>query len=229
MPSCESAAMCGQLEKHPTEKKELQELGKKKQKVEGELKSLKSELSIKETVSNDMSRSFEAKIHDTLIRTNPNKYLTINNKPKEGIILADSFILKGYYHNKAPENIEHESEIWQTIIKSHEENFTCKVKKNSVIKELENRGINWPNSSTADSGVVPVPTPYYNTDAFGSGLLPAPANYNQMNWYSSPYYGLGYYQSAYVLPRGVSSPPLPGPVSSPPPPPPEDSEQDNDQ
>ena len=71
MPNCESAAVCGQLDKHPTEKKALQELGKKKQKAEGELKALRSEPSVKETVARDMSKSFEARIHELLIRTNP--------------------------------------------------------------------------------------------------------------------------------------------------------------
>ena len=46
----------------------------------------------------------------------------MNNKQKEGIILADSFILKGL-HNNAPGNVENESVIWQTIIKFHEEKF----------------------------------------------------------------------------------------------------------
>lgn len=207
MPVCETAAVCGQLEKHPTEKRELQELGKKKQKAEGELKALKSELLAKEVVSNDMSKSFEARIHDTLVRTNPNKYLTSNNKPKEGIILADSYILKKYYGGKIPDfdDIQHESEIWQTIIKSREESYQvgAKVPKNSVIKELENRGVDWPCSNVSRPDIMQA------------------ANYNQMNWYASPpftapyMYGFsGYYQSpgsTGLATRAIASPPPPPP------------------
>ena len=113
MPICESAAVCGQLDKHPTEK-ELQELGKKKQKAKGGLKiriirKRNCKIFRKETV-----KSFEACIHDILIRINANKYLTGNNKSQERIILAD--ILKRYYNNKVPDSAERKRDIWQTII-----------------------------------------------------------------------------------------------------------------
>lgn len=73
MPECTSASICGQIERHSGEKKELQEIAKRKLKAEGELKVLKSDLSIKTTLSKNVSQSFEARIHDVLIRTNPNK------------------------------------------------------------------------------------------------------------------------------------------------------------
>ena len=94
MPECSSASICGQLDRHGNEKKEVQELGKRKLKAEGELKALKADLSVKQTLSKNVSQSFEARIHDALIRTNPGKYLTENNRPKEGVILADTYILK---------------------------------------------------------------------------------------------------------------------------------------
>ena len=81
MQPCESAAMCGIVDRHHDEKKHLQELGKKKQRLEGELKAITSELKIKEKISKDHNQSFESKIHDILIKTNPNKYLTVNRRP----------------------------------------------------------------------------------------------------------------------------------------------------
>ena len=44
-----SASICGNLDRHADEKKEVQELGKRKLKAEGELKALKADLSIKQT------------------------------------------------------------------------------------------------------------------------------------------------------------------------------------
>lgn len=137
-------------------KKELQEIAKRKLKAEGELKVLKSDLSIKTTLSKNVSQSFEARIHDVLIRTNPNKYLTESNRPKEGVVLADTYILKKYYGGRVPdvetlETMETESEIFQTIINSHKAEKTMTRHKNSVIKEMETRGIKRPNTSGQDA------------------------------------------------------------------------------
>ncbi|MCG8046962.1 MAG: hypothetical protein N0E59_23025 [Candidatus Thiodiazotropha taylori] len=222
MPNCESAAVCGQLDKHPAEKKELQELGKRKQKAEVELKALRSELSVKETVSKDLSKSFEARIHDVLIRTNLGKYLTANNKPKEGIILADSYILKKYYSNKMPDDLESESEIWQTIIKSHEDNFQAKLPKNSVIKELENRGVNWPTSPESQTSSESLPA----VNQANADFQPVQANYNQLNWFTPPYYAHGF-GGYFPVPGCTSGGFMSRAVSSPPPPPPDDVENED--
>ena len=45
MQECPSASVCGNLDRHADEKKEVQELGKRKLRAEGELKALKGELS----------------------------------------------------------------------------------------------------------------------------------------------------------------------------------------
>ena len=86
--------MCGLIDRHPVQKKEIQVLAKRKSNIEGEIKAFTSELKVKEKVSLNVEQSFEAKIHDILIRTNPGKYLTDQRRPKEGIILADSYIKK---------------------------------------------------------------------------------------------------------------------------------------
>lgn len=155
MEECESASVCGQIERHPAQKKELQELAKKKQKVEGELKAYQSELKVKEKISNDVEQSFEAKIHDILIRTNPGKYLTDQKRPKEGIILADSYVIKKYYDGKNPDKmkLEQDSDIFQTVIKSYEDKRNLKQPKNSVIKQYQEHGIQWPNPGTCQPAV----------------------------------------------------------------------------
>ena len=98
-------------------------LRKRNMGIEGELKALTSELKVKEKVSSNIEQSFEAKIQDNLIRTNPNKYLTDQRRPKLGIILADSYIIKKYYDKQNPykAKLERDSDIFQTVIKSFEE------------------------------------------------------------------------------------------------------------
>ena len=158
MVECSSAKICGLVDRHPSEQKTLQDLGKRKQKVEGELAALKSELQVKKSISEGVLQSFESKLHDILIRTNPEKYLTINRRPKEDVILADSYIIKKYYgsQNVDKETMERDSEMYQTIIKSTEERFNVQREKNSIIVELQRRGIKWP--MTAASSLPSVAT-----------------------------------------------------------------------
>lgn len=44
------------------------------------MKALESELALKEKVFSEACQTFQAKIHDILIRTNPSKYLTDRKK-----------------------------------------------------------------------------------------------------------------------------------------------------
>ena len=47
--------------------------------------------------------------------------------------------------------MERDSEMYQTIIKSTEEIFNVKREKNSVIMELQQRGIKWPMAAVTSS------------------------------------------------------------------------------
>ena len=208
MQECSSASICGNLDRHADEKKEVQELGKRKLKAEGGLKALKADLSIKQTLSKNVSQSFEARIHDALIRTNPQKYLTENNRPKEGVILADTYILKKYYGGRIPDNesVDAESELFQTIIQSHEEKTMTTRPKNSVINELQIRGITWPAHNTP-----PEPYPgyqFYNPAVWSQ----QPAGFGQQFMFRMPT-AAGCYP---LLPNNDDRHPL----ASPPPPPP---------
>ena len=153
MEECTSATICGQVDRHPSEKKELQELAKTKNKLEGEVKAIISEVNVKEKISNDIHESFESKIHDVLIISNPEKYITENNRPKEGIILADSYILKQFYGGKNPDKatMENDSELFGTIITSYEEKLKRKPVKNSVTSLLERSGVKLVNDQTLPS------------------------------------------------------------------------------
>ena len=143
MAKCESASQCGLVDKHPDEKKELLEIGKKKQKLESELKSLSFDIQNKERATMQVATSFEAKVHDVLIRSNPEKYLTEHSRPKEGIVLSDSYILKKYYGTRGgtitKEELENECSMFAVIIESYNDKMkTEKIKSNnSVLKELE--------------------------------------------------------------------------------------------
>lgn len=100
-------------------------------------------------ISKDVEQSFEAKIHDILIRTNPEKYLLDQRCPKESLILADSYIIKEYYGGPPPPpdkmKLENNSDIFQTIIKSYEGKRNLRQPKNSVNKQYQEHGIQCPN------------------------------------------------------------------------------------
>ncbi|XP_045207107.1 uncharacterized protein LOC123559398 [Mercenaria mercenaria] len=214
MDECTTARNCGNIDRHAAEKRELTELGKQKQKLEGELNALKSELQIKEALNNDVMTSFEAKIHDILIRTNPEKYLSENRRPKEGVILADSYILKKFYGNSAVDKatMERDCDIFQTIIQSHEEKMNVKRPKNSVVNELERREISWPGSTNVnEQSMQTLHQGYY----YGPSYPMAPwfaAFQSGCTAMTSPMHPS---VSASIAPP-VASPPLP--VGSPPPP-----------
>lgn len=214
MDECTSARNCGNIDRHAAEKRELTDIGKQKQKLEGELNALKSELHIKESLNNDVMTSFEAKIHDILIRTNPEKYLTDSRRPKEGVILADSYILKKFYGNSSVDKttFERDSDIFQTIIQSHEEKMNIKQRpKNSVIQELERRGISWPGSVNEQS-----------MQTLQQGYYYSPSYYPTAPWFAAFQSGCTTMPSPMhpsvatsIVPPVVSPPP---PVCSPPPP-----------
>ena len=210
MEACQSAAVCGLIDRHPAQKKELQELAKKKQRIEGELKAFTSELKVKEKVSSNIEQSFEAKIHDILIRTNPNKYLTDQRRPKEGIILADSYIIKKYYDKQNPDKakLERDSDIFQTIIKSFEEKRNV-VPKNSVIKQYEEHGIKWPTNNSEISRPAPVGQMFAYPGQYG---------WSTNNYCPSfPTFSMPFQQPFYTPHSGSLTP-----VATPPPPPPEE-------
>jgi hypothetical protein len=127
---CTSVLICGEVDVHPDSKKELTELAGLKNKIEGEVKKLKSEVEVKQRVKTQMLTTFENKIHDDLIRSNPNKYL-IDGGPayKKRILDADKAILRKYYKAKAPDNLEIASVTWQAIIDAETEKWSTGQRK----------------------------------------------------------------------------------------------------
>ncbi|XP_053403747.1 uncharacterized protein LOC123524212 [Mercenaria mercenaria] len=220
MDECISSSVCGLIERHPAEKKEVQELSKKKQKIEGELKTLKCELKMKEKISAEATSSFEAKIHDILIRTNPAKYLTNNRRPKEGVILADSYILKQYYGSKNPskDDLERDSDIFQTVVRSYEEkvNKRSNKPKNSVAKQLDIQ-LNTNTCSVVgenlqgSSMLYPYPYPYVWN--YGQSFVP---NFGSPGQSTSQIFGSNFrpFDTVQASPQA--------PVETPPPPPPQE-------
>ena len=96
---------------------------------------------------------------------------------KEGVILADSYIIKKYYGGKNPtkDTLEKESEIFQTVIESYETKMGMNhTPKNSVVKQLEDQGIRWPMQNPGSSmGFSPFnPQSYMNQWQFPQAVLP---------------------------------------------------------
>lgn len=91
--------------------------------------TLKSELQTRKKASTCIKLSFEIKLHDILINTNPAKY-----RPKKGVIYVETYIFKKYYGNINPSKsmLEKDADMFQTIIKPYEEKLKTDVPNNCV-------------------------------------------------------------------------------------------------
>lgn len=140
---CDDIRQCGELDYHPEQKSEINELVKRQNSVERDIKSLEIELKVKKEAQCSTAKTFERRIRDYVINSNPEKYL-INGGP--GIInvklQADIAILKRHYHNKIPENLENESRYFTTIIASQDSQRAPRMTpKNPIQAKLESNAI----------------------------------------------------------------------------------------
>ena len=94
--TCEDIRQCGELDYHPEQKTEINELIKKQQNAERDLKALEIELKVKQEALSSTNKTFERRIRDYVINSNPEKYLLNGVGP--GVIniklQADIAILK---------------------------------------------------------------------------------------------------------------------------------------
>ena len=75
LPTCEDVRVCGEVDLHPESKKELSNIGIKRQRIQGELEALRAELDAKKKAYRETHNTFEGKVQPFLIRSNPDKYL----------------------------------------------------------------------------------------------------------------------------------------------------------
>lgn len=140
---CEDIRQCGELDYHPEQKAEINDLVKKQNIVERDIKSLEVELKVKKDAQCSSAKTFERRIRDFVINSNPEKYL-INGGPgtMNVILQADIAILKRHYHNRIPENLKDESRYFTTIIASQDSQRAPRTTpENPVQAKLESNAI----------------------------------------------------------------------------------------
>ena len=199
---CTDVRVCGELDLHPDSKKELSVLFVKKQKLEGEINALTSELDAKRKAHQETHNTFEGKVYSWLIRSNPEKYLIKSTgQVRQVRVNADTAILKKIFEGQVPEDLETSSQFWKDIIETSDAKFRQSTERpsfmvsNPVRKELENKGIVWPTYApiigSPPTGHQPQPPyPYFPQIPYG---VPGQA-------IGMPYYG------GFVTPQ-VYSPP----------------------
>ena len=229
---CDDVRICGEIELHPESKKELSVLSVKKQKLEGEVKALTSEIEAKRKAHDETFNTFEGKIQAHLIRSNPEKYLIpATGQVRQVRVNADTAILKKVFEGQVPDNVESSSKFWQDIIDSYEKQFNQPAEKpqfsvkNPVRRELENKGIVWPTYAMSSPGTQA----NYQPNTF----LPHMPFGMPVQGFGMPFYGGYMSPPTYPPPSSTVTsaelegneifPPLPD--DAPPPPPPNESNQ----
>jgi hypothetical protein len=196
---CTNVVICGELDVHPESKKELVELASLKNKADGELKKFKSEVEVKQKIKNQMLMTFENKIHEQLIRTNPEKYLIGGvGQAKKRVLDADKAILRKYYNGKAPEHLDVASITWQALIDAEMEKWNVGQRKpqpprNPVLEMM----------TAASAGV----TTTSNTNVCTTRSIP---QYSPSQFCSGDVYG---YQHGYPMFPGGYFPQIPAMAS----------------
>ena len=232
---CTDVRICGEIDLHPDSKKELSVLSIKKQKLEGEINALTSELDAKRKANQETHNTFEGKIFSWLIRSNPEKYLIKTaGQVRQVRVNADTAILRKVFEGQVSDDLETSSQFWKDIIDTSDIKYRQSTEKpsftvsNPVRKELENKGVVWPThvpTIGSPAGHQPQPPfPYFPQMPYG-----APGQAIRMPYYgfvTPPVYSP---PSATVtsgeLETGQPFPPLP---TEPPPSPPDTEEKLND-
>ena len=213
--TCEDIRTCGNIAAHESAKTELKELVSARDKAEGLMKKIKSELDAKIKMEQNVNQTFEAQIKPHLINSNPDKYLFDGFKERSRVLMADMAILRKHYKGEMPNNAEMESKKWENIIKTFEERKIPKSVKNPVQELLKHNSIydvRFPTtaatvSSTTSGMTVSSPGSVPTVDTFSPGINPMMIHAGYYPWM---------YQGAYVPQQmhGFNMPVQPNPQSS---------------
>ena len=142
---CEDIRQCGELDYHPEQKKNEINEYKKQQNVERDMKALEIELKVKKGALTSASKTFERRVRDSVINSNPEKNLLNGVGP--GIVniklQADIAILKRHYNNKVPEDLARESRYFNGIIDSQglPQNLPSRAPRNPIQETLQTNPI----------------------------------------------------------------------------------------
>ncbi len=148
-----SALFCGNIDKHPDDKQTVKQKTKQLTEERKSLEVMKEELKNREKSSASVAKHCTARVKETLIRSNPEKYLRFVN----GIqiedwrpINQDSKILEKEFKGKIPtaeEACETIEEFEDQAFLKDRETVTGKTSVRNPYKKLW-QGISWPRRKT---------------------------------------------------------------------------------
>ncbi|KAK3100993.1 hypothetical protein FSP39_015453 [Pinctada imbricata] len=147
---CPGPEYCNDIDKHPLERKTLQDAVHDMNNLEKELNSLRQHKKNKETALDETRNSFKYKIESTLINSNLEKYTFYTSRgrtPRQTVINNDIFILEKHYRGRIPLNLSEESKRFQKIISDFNKQFIPNPKTQAVNPEkklLEKYGVIYP-------------------------------------------------------------------------------------
>ena len=152
---CPGPESCNDVEKHPPEKKLLNDALTTSRAKEKELEGMKSQLAAKKNALSETRCSFRYRVETVLINTNLEKYTFITAQgraARQTVINNDMHILEKHFGGRVPVNLHEESKKFQTIIeKFNKDHILSKTKKtvNPEVRLLEMHGIRFPEFSAS--------------------------------------------------------------------------------
>ena len=147
--ACSLSTYCKNIDKHPKDKQTVKELDKKLSEERKLLSKMKEELKNRETSCASVSNRYVARIKDTLIDSDPDKYIReIDGKSIENwrLLNKDSKILEKHFKHKIPSAEEAKNTITAFDSRINIKRAGKTSVHNPYKKLWESQGVSWPKS-----------------------------------------------------------------------------------
>ena len=121
---CPASISCGKLNLHKNELKQVDGLRAQLKKMVKDKMALDGEVEKVSDAISQNNKSFAQAVRGYLINSNKHKYLSTyagQVVPLTKVINIDISILQKHYKNRVPDNIEDESELFQNILDTHQQ------------------------------------------------------------------------------------------------------------
>lgn len=146
---CEGPHICGDIDKHDIEKKQLLDASQNVKTLNRDLEKLKQSLVSKKEIHRETCQSFFSQVIPHLVNTNIDKYYPVGSFGLRALnmtaVQPDIAILEKYYRGKVPRNLEVECVRFQNIIKDNQTEIDLKNFKDPVRSFMEKKGVSVPS------------------------------------------------------------------------------------
>ena len=150
---CETFFHCGAISKHPEEKAQLKELEKQRQEVLKDIESVRNAMQVKQAAARSIQERYVYKVRRHLIESDPGRYLTTGD---DGQCIENWFLLNKdakqlqvILNGKLPAPGTNLEKILSAEQCDVARNYSGKTSVRNPYRKLwEDRGINWPNTSS---------------------------------------------------------------------------------